>query len=779
MEKWKLSRLSINNFKIFEKFDENFEFDLVVFDGPNGFGKTTIFDALQLLFCGAIPRIKALAKAINIASNRQYEKNLYRHNKSSGDVAIKAEFKRGDEVIILMRRASKIELDNKKNHKPREFSIFKLFLLESFNTSVDEGEFIVDEDSYLKSVFGEYFLNNYSILNYMSQENNPIIVPDESIDNKSRFEQISHLIKLDEIEEKIFRNKELLTSTKAKSKELSTIYSGYQKDIDILKQRIGEELPSTQYKRLGLTKLIEQWDKKKPIVSASYADFNSLMNKLALLENIVINIREVDLRLKNELISNFVKKIHFVDAIRIGPYLDRHNDLVEKNTAIKAFEKQRETLALGELDIRLEHLTFLQDLESDKIEELREKIVKRDSLVKGIDGSVKKITEIDLIRKSLMEKLSELKEQSHECPLCGFDYNQNVLLLEAIELRSESIRLFIDQKNSEFRICIKQLGELKKSCMASILSKQKTTESSFNLALFKDLEENKNKIEAIQSIVDRLKYHNINFEDDYAEDNATQQARFDNIKMKVLSLRKNESDVLLDGAITLFVNNFNNVEGVEKVLISDVLAKKSYIQFHYYQFINNELESTLKKQHKCKDEKFVVDELVADLDKISGIATKTKNEYSSETLGQIESLFHIYSGRLIQNYQSGLGMFIDTAEKKVGNKNKSLSFFTADGTSYDAVLSISSGQVAALTLAFFLSLNRKYANTSFVLIDDPTQSMDEINIASLSDLLRVELKDRQVIISTHEQEVADYLRYRHMRAGLKSKSIHMQNLALN
>jgi exonuclease SbcC len=151
-----------------------------------------------------------------------------------------------------------------------------------------------------------------------------------------------------------------------------------------------------------------------------------------------------------------------------------------------------------------------------------------------------------------------------------------------------------------------------------------------------------------------------------------------------------------------------------------------------------------------------------------------KNTYSSQTIGQVESLFHIYSGRLIQNYQRGLGLFIDTEETS-SNKAKNLHFFTADGSSYDAVLSMSSGQVAALTLAFFLSLNRKYANTAFILIDDPTQCMDEINIASLSDLLRIELRDRQVIISTHEQEVSDYLRYRYLRGGLKADSIHLQN----
>ena len=62
-----------------------------------------------------------------------------------------------------------------------------------------------------------------------------------------------------------------------------------------------------------------------------------------------------------------------------------------------------------------------------------------------------------------------------------------------------------------------------------------------------------------------------------------------------------------------------------------------------------------------------------------------------------------------------------------------------------------------------------------LLIDDPTQSMDEINIASLSDLLRIELRDRQVIISTHEQEVSDYLRYRYLRGGLQANSVHLQN----
>jgi exonuclease SbcC len=56
----KLGRMRLENFKsfiepIFFDFTGN---DLVLFDGPNGFGKTTIFDAVELCFTGKISRVK-------------------------------------------------------------------------------------------------------------------------------------------------------------------------------------------------------------------------------------------------------------------------------------------------------------------------------------------------------------------------------------------------------------------------------------------------------------------------------------------------------------------------------------------------------------------------------------------------------------------------------------------------------------------------------------------------------------------------------------------------
>ena len=148
---------------------------------------------------------------------------------------------------------------------------------------------------------------------------------------------------------------------------------------------------------------------------------------------------------------------------------------------------------------------------------------------------------------------------------------------------------------------------------------------------------------------------------------------------------------------------------------------------------------------------------------------ETERDYSSRIIANIELIFHIYSGRLIQNYQRGLGLFIDYAE------GQQIRFCTAESSDHDATLAMSSGQLAALSLAFFLSLNRVYSENSLVLIDDPVQSLDEINIASLTDLLRCELKDRQLIISSHEDDISRYMRYRFERAGLSQVSIHMQS----
>jgi exonuclease SbcC len=57
----KINRILINNFKPFRKFEINFtDSRFIVFDGPNGFGKTSFYDAIELLLTGRMRRYDEL-----------------------------------------------------------------------------------------------------------------------------------------------------------------------------------------------------------------------------------------------------------------------------------------------------------------------------------------------------------------------------------------------------------------------------------------------------------------------------------------------------------------------------------------------------------------------------------------------------------------------------------------------------------------------------------------------------------------------------------------------
>ncbi|NKX32655.1 AAA family ATPase, partial [Alteromonadaceae bacterium A_SAG1] len=55
---WKISKIEVASFKAFKHIYLNLgESSLLTLDGPNGYGKTSIFDAIELLLTGKISRI--------------------------------------------------------------------------------------------------------------------------------------------------------------------------------------------------------------------------------------------------------------------------------------------------------------------------------------------------------------------------------------------------------------------------------------------------------------------------------------------------------------------------------------------------------------------------------------------------------------------------------------------------------------------------------------------------------------------------------------------------
>ena len=73
---------------------------------------------------------------------------------------------------------------------------------------------------------------------------------------------------------------------------------------------------------------------------------------------------------------------------------------------------------------------------------------------------------------------------------------------------------------------------------------------------------------------------------------------------------------------------------------------------------------------------------------------------------------------------------------------------------------MSSSQINVVALSIFLALNLGVKNVPLrtLMLDDPLQSLDDINLLGLMDLVRRVREHRQMILSTHDSRLADLLK---------------------
>ena len=90
---------------------------------------------------------------------------------------------------------------------------------------------------------------------------------------------------------------------------------------------------------------------------------------------------------------------------------------------------------------------------------------------------------------------------------------------------------------------------------------------------------------------------------------------------------------------------------------------------------------------------------------------------------------------------------------------------------------MSSGQLSAVLVSFSLALNKIYSGDGIktVLIDDPIQCMDDINMISFVELLRREFSDCQIILSTHEEDFSNFIRYKFKKYDLAAQAITLKD----
>lgn len=763
----RIKHLVIENFKIFERLEIKLESDyLTVLDGPNGFGKSSFFDALELLFTGTIRRYIELEK-LTIDGRKQKLGCPWLYNRAMSEswLSIRVELSINDEIKILERAACKDELDQQRGLTDLKIPLYELDTLQG-----DRGNQIKDEEKFFSSLLGESYKRDFGLFHYVEQEENNRLLKQKE---KDRQQQIAYLFEIGEIQER-------LNTINSSYSKIGKLCTGAKKDDvqnlkskwEEAKQKVLEGNEFLDYQRL-VNVTSQTWDSETlDYAPEQFEQWLSDDGDVFRLKRFVENFNHYESKLSNrslsekllpelELQKNMLRFFHRLSYRKQWELelrqLESAENLIELfNDTLRSIAQDK--LFIPEVLIPLIPSDIKLDEFKDHVERLKQEINSSDKLEESLSS-------LFSMRERLLESFKQFQLYNgpiNNCPTCGHDWESSEALLIGIERQEETLRLLASRQSSQLTQMLTDFNEKYqkaiKEALVEFIDKQRDKVDYKRMLVLLNSEQ----VSIIQRYVSNLIDAGIQFEDLLIESyDLKLDLPLSKLKERVILKLKpvNESRIFPDFD-RIFRDVFNReISAVKQISTKDIENKIAYIQ---------QQRSIASSRHAKECElKFRNAENVLNnaldvrkrLKKLKEIYESQKKGYLESIVKEIEILFHIYSGRLMQSYQQGLGIFIE-------NDGNSIAFHETPGNDYDVVFSMSSGQLSALILSFTLALNRRYAKHGLLMVDDPVQTLDEINVVGLIELLRADFSNRQIFIATHEDRMSAYFRYKYKKFGI-------------
>lgn len=266
---------------------------------------------------------------------------------------------------------------------------------------------------------------------------------------------------------------------------------------------------------------------------------------------------------------------------------------------------------------------------------------------------------------------------------------------------------------------------------------------------------------------------------------AEENTQLSTLEKRILDfeLKRRDSDVFSDKT------SLYEYKDLLSIMSSGSIKKENYPGFRLFSVegktdYQNEGKTQIDKKIKESKE---IEKLEIRIKKLEKVHEELKRysdaleegiiEYKKKIISDIEPLLHVYTAKILQQKFNGKSIYISTNEA-VDN----IQFVNSMKDKQDILYSMSSGQLSAVAISFLLCMNQVYGKNnpcSILLIDDPVQTIDDVNMVGLVDLLRYEFEDRQIFISTHEQTFEWFLRYRYSKANKAVKIFNMKEIMLN
>lgn len=848
----KIKKILIKNFKnIKETRIIDFQENVTLFVGPNGFGKTTIFDAIELSLTGKIRRIEES----DYSDGRSSFSTPYFQNNPEEDTFIELTLTNDEGSSLIVSSLYKSSMNAEGSNVPKfSFSKFKRTVrfepepLEDLD-GLSERDIQKVISQFLGYESEDYSLGDtFDLFHYIQQDETAYYLKQKEKDRK---EQLNFLLNIGNY-----------VNRKNRLERLKSVLSSSEKELKAKKDKLKTSpiKNDTPYSKLPLRADNDFAFNKESIVFDGELSNESLTMYLSEIEKLQgfrnsFSPKDYFLRKQSEqferevledkdFICYLIIREIFENQENIESIKQNHSLISnEKNYSyflLKNYIEQLETL---ENDSRIfkrgKILESLLDVEIDKlnIESIKNSLsdfvgwefgkvwfetfdskltnykIKKEQLDDGTD-SINKLLEI-------RNRLKEHSDNNHsECVFCGYDWIESKNLLLAYEETTNQLRKNLTNFEIEVSNLVEELNQLKMELQNQIqiereklfvlpddflavirsISNYDFPESFSNLVvmnsditpLLVDKSASLQKFEIlkkelISSLQEKLLIPNevygtflrvvnksVDFEkllEKYsilAEESIREFEisfgllpislhKFEENKDRLLEfLEELRSQIVYDYSKSLDPQNLfdkyfaSKEKTFEDCTIESIDQKREYIinQFELQSLtMSNQIEKRLQ----------IIEQTITYLqDRVRKLNNNIKS-YQEQMIQKLKLPFYMYTAKILQNYQQGMGVLLTT------QNNSNIRFIANSNSEQDVMYQLSSGQVAVISFAFTLALNTTFKISKefkFLSIDDPIQDMDSMNVYALIDLIRHSLSDYQIIMSTHNDGSAMFIKYK-------------------
>jgi len=747
--------ICIRNFKyITDEKPLEFEFsnsNIVILDGQNGYGKTTLFDAIEILLTGRI---------------KHFNPNL--QNRKTETIGMLAN-NGGKDIVITAVLSSDMEGELRIERRLLCRDEFKSILLLN-------DQQIEQEELYDKLGFS---LNMFDIGMYISQSESLEFLQNKYKDRKA---YVSSLSDNSEMQDKIKTLKSIQESLEGRinqetEEKEGKIKSAIDKVASLEKQMesvsIHAELPGEN------VRLFSEEEYPFDVVE---------INEDVTYDSVILPLRQI-----SKFVENYEEYIKYIDNAYVKEltgtskqiymalfYSEEITLLNENENLLQSLNKYIGLLKnFSESKWSVDEKLFEEiNIDRKTIDRLRELLLNQQRERSQLTDADKVLAQMTKARRAFIDQYNYAVEagkfNQNKCPLCGTDFediNQAITETEGFikNIHTDGVKAIEDygieisgifrqnvipilQKHLEDNKLILQMRDSLLGCRALSTEKLQKLLAKLGISGFSSNRKEEFNMDEFSREYEKL----------------METIRSKEIPNKIIL--KDEEIELYKSIHNKYYHNKKPVHTLEELhskeqYIAKLFNDKFSLQLSFEKEKLKKLEEDYGKYGTKRDAMLEAFKIL-----VSKYEAASK-DYQTQLTNAIKIPLLVYSGRIIQNYPLGLGI-------RAVVKTNQLVFEAASKNGNDVYNILSTGQLNGLSIAFLLSIKNVYGQADgldVLLIDDPLQTIDDISAISLADLL-TQQGIGQIVLSTHEDAKAALLRYKFKRAGLSVLEKNMQKL---